>query len=40
VGLSTPVGARLAREGVGTFNIDVDWHTVFAGKLRSYRGDV
>ncbi len=31
------VGARLAREGSITFNINADSYDVFAGKPRSYR---
>jgi hypothetical protein len=29
------VGARLARESVGSVNDDADWHTAFAGKPNS-----
>ncbi|MHC8345859.1 hypothetical protein [Pseudomonas sp. RT6P73] len=34
------VGARLAREGDLTFNIDFDSEAAFAGKPRSYRNRV
>ncbi|CAI8895726.1 hypothetical protein EMIT0P253_30111 [Pseudomonas sp. IT-P253] len=28
-----PSGSELAREGAGTFNINIDWHYAFASKL-------
>ena len=36
--ITYPVGAELAREEAGTFNISIDSYAAFASKLGSYKG--